>query len=422
MNALRLLKNPMRVREPDQTLPLLADGYRWLPAQWEQTDGPMVRTRLMGRPAVAVRGPEAVRFFYEEPRIERHDALPGPVLSTLFGHGAVHTLDGRDHQVRKAMFVDLLKDPDRVEALASTVGAAWDTAAEQWTDGRRVVLFDESARLLTRAVCRWAGLPLDASRVDDVTRDLVAMVDGFATAGPRHIRARRARRRAEQGLMRLVTRIRTGERKADPGSVLDAVVHHQGADGLLIDTHTTAVELLNILRPTVAISWFVAFAGHALHEWPDQKRLLREGGEEYARAFAHEVRRHYPFAPFVAGVAQEELHHRGEPIEAGTLVLLDLYGHDHDAELWVRPDDFDPGRFTGRTPERDELIPQGGGDASAGHRCPGEDITVRLLGLLSLRLARLEYRMPAQDLRIPLERIPTRPKSGVVLGDVRYGD
>ncbi|WP_255684253.1 hypothetical protein [Micromonospora okii] len=38
-----------------------------------------------------------------------------------------------------------------------------------------------------------------------------------------------------------------------------------------------------------------------------------------------------------------------------------------------------------------------------------------LLRELAVRLARLEYRVPEQDLTIPLHRMPTRPVSGVVV-------
>ena len=68
-----------------------------------------------------------------------------------------------------------------------------------------------------------------------------------------------------------------------------------------------------------------------------------------------------------------------------------------------------------------ELVPQGGGDPRTGHRCPGENITVALLTALAVRLARLDYRLPEQDLGISLRRIPARPASGVVLTDVRPG-
>lgn len=56
---------------------------------------------------------------------------------------------------------------------------------------------------------------------------------------------------------------------------------------------------------------------------------------------------------------------------------------------------------------------------AAGHRCPGEDVTIALLRALSVRPARLEYEIPEQDLRIPPRRAATRPRSGFAVTDVR---
>ncbi|MBW8802067.1 MAG: cytochrome P450, partial [Streptomyces sp.] len=220
---------------------------------------------------------------------------------------------------------------------------------------------------------------------DSTARDLVAMVDGFATPGPRHWQARRARARSEAWLGGLVEEIRAGRVTAPAGSALDTVVRHRDADGRLLDPHTAAVELLNVIRPTVAVCWFVSYAGHALRT-PGVKERLREDDAAYAVAFAHELRRFYPFAPFLGGRAVTDLEWQGEPIPAGTLILLDLYGQNHRA---------------------------------TGHRCPGEDITVALLAALGPRLARLEYDVPEQDLRIPLTRMPARVRSGFVIQAVR---
>lgn len=252
----------------------------------------------MGRHAVALHGPEAVRFFYDERHVERRTALPGPVLSTLFGHGAVHTLDSQDHRVRKEMFLSLLTGAEAVTRLVERVATAWDEAVDSWPGRPSVVLFDEASRILTRGVCEWAGIPLgDAG---STAGDLVAMVDGFATPGPRHWRARRARARTEAWLERLVEDVREGSATAPAQPALDVVVRHRDADGRLLDPRTAAVELLNVVRPTVAVCWFVAYAGHALRLRPDARERLGEGDPAYAVAFAHEVRRFYPFAPFWA--------------------------------------------------------------------------------------------------------------------------
>jgi fatty-acid peroxygenase len=411
----RAMDESRRAPLADSSLALLAKGYTWLPDRRRRTDAPLVRTRLMGQHAVALYGTDAVRFFYDERHVERGSALPGPVLSTLFGHGAVHTLDGLSHRGRKEMFLSLLTGPKAVAGVVDEVAAVWEETVRTWP-GRRVVLFDEASRVLTRGVCRWAGIPLDDAEA--VARDLVAMVDGFATAGPRHWRARRARARSEAWLARLVEDVRAGTASAPDGSVLDAVVRHRDMDGRLLGPRTAAVELLNVIRPTVAVCWFVSYAGHAMRR-PDVRERLREDDGAYAVAFAHELRRFYPFAPFVGGRAVTDLDWHGEPIPAGAMVLLDLYGQNHDPGVWDDPYAFRPERFLGHPPARDELIPQGGGDRATGHRCPGEDITVALLAALAPRLARLEYEVPEQDVRIPLNRVPARVRSGFVIESVR---
>ncbi|MFD7818984.1 cytochrome P450 [Streptomyces sp. NPDC059785] len=403
----------------DQTAALLFRGYSWLPDRMRRAAGPVVRARLLGRTAVALRGPDAVRFFYDERHVHRHGALPEPVRATLFGEGAVHTLDGEAHRVRKAMFLGLLVPPARVADLVEETTAAWDEAVAGWRERPAVVLFDEVAKVLTAGVCRWAGIPVSSALLGATSQDLVAMVDGFATPGVRHWRARAARGRCETWLAALVADVRSGVITVPEGSAVAVVAAHRDADGSRLDAHTAAVELLNIIRPTVAVSWFVTFAAHALHRWPGTRERLQADDAAYSAAFVHEVRRFYPFAPFAGGRAAAELSWRGERIPAGALVLLDAYGQNHDAELWGDPYAFRPERFLARPVDRDELIPQGGGDPSDGHRCPGEAVTIALLEALTVRLARLGYDVPVQDLTIPLRRIPTRPRNGFRITSVR---
>ena len=415
----------------DQSVPMLAKGYAWLPDRRRALGRGTVHERLMvARQLLGVEGPAGARFVYDEDHVRRSGALPEPVVSTLFGHGAVHTLDGEAHRVRKAMFVHLLMGSGVAE-LVDRVGAAWDEAARGWAGQERVVLIDEAARVLTRGVCDWAAVPVSDEEVPALARDLTTLVDGFATGAPRHWRARRVRQRREAWLAGIVEEVRDGTRAVPPGSVLEVVSRHRDSDGELLEPRVAAVEVLNVIRPTVAVCWFVAFSAHALHRWPEHRDRLCAGDRAFATAFAHEVRRFYPFAPFIGGRAPQEVEWDGERVPAGSMVLLDLWGTDHDPELFPEPFAFRPERFLvdggdgGGDVVRDigawELVPQGAGDPRTGHRCPGEDITVALLSSLVVRLARLRYTLPEQDLTVSLRRIPARPASGVVLTDVRPG-
>ncbi|MEU9438848.1 cytochrome P450 [Streptomyces sp. NPDC048252] len=404
----------------DRSLPALVQGYAWLPKLLEARPDDVALTRVLGKPALTLRGPQAVRFFYDESHVQRGGALPEPVLSTLFGHDAVHTLDGGAHRVRKEFFLPLLQ-PDRITGLVEHVTAAWDEAVRRWSEAEQVVLFDEASVVLTRGVCRWAGVPLDDSAADaeHLARDLVAMVDGFATAGPRHWRARRARARQEERFTRLVKDVRSDRVTAPETSVLAAVSRHRESTGKLMHPHTAAVELLNVIRPTVAVCWFVTYTAHALHLQPRQLEQLRGGDTAYTAAFVHEVRRFYPFAPFLGGLAVRDLSWRGISVPSGAMVLLDVFGQNHDEKLWGDPYVFRPQRFLTHDVERDELIPQGGGEPRTGHRCPGEGLTIGLLEALAIRLADLDYTVPDQNLRISLRRIPARVHSGMILRNLR---
>jgi fatty-acid peroxygenase len=299
----------------------------------------VVHTRVLGQRAVGLCGPDAAKFFYDEDHVRRHTAIPWPVQNALFGRRAVHTLDGdrHRHRGRKSYFLGVLT-PETAEELAGAVAAARDDAAAPWSAGRQVVLFDEASRVLTRAVCEWAGVPLAGDEVPAVARDLVAMVDGFATPGPRHWRARRARGRQEARLARLVGAVRDGtgrDAEVKPGTAVDLVARHREVDGELLSPRLAAVELLNVIRPTVAVCWFIAYAGHALYRRPQHRQRLAAADTAFAEAFAHELRRFYPFAPFIGGRAVRDLTWRGERIPRFSMVLLDLWGQNHDTELWA---------------------------------------------------------------------------------------
>jgi fatty-acid peroxygenase len=136
--------------------------------------------------------------------------------------------------------------------------------------------------------------------------------------------------------------------------------------------------------------------------------------------FTQEVRRFYPFFPAVGGRATEGFEWGGVRIDKGTLVLLDLYGTDHHPALWGDPEVFRPERFEGWHDNGYALVAQGGGDYLGGHRCAGEAVTIELVkSALHLLAARVRYRVPQQDLRISLARMPTLPASGFVLDSVR---
>ncbi|WP_250212724.1 cytochrome P450 [Acrocarpospora catenulata] len=355
--------------EFDDTVSLLREGYGWLPNLRRRSPDGVARTRLLGRRVVGVCGPEAARWFADEQLVRR----------TRPDHGSP----------RAAMFLSLINNDQR---LAGHTAESWDETVNAWTPGQLVVIFDEAAKVLTRGACRWAGIPVSPAEVPALAAELVAVVDGSLAPSLRYWRARAARRRCEEWFRLRIADVWSGRREAASWSI----VCRRDEAGRPLDPGLAAAELVNVLQPTVALAWFVAFAAHAMHRWPDcRERLTEPGGPE---GFVNELRRFYPFLPFLTGKAIRDL-----PVaRAGSTLLFDVYGYNHDPERWDRPYRFDPTRRQGPEPH-----------------CPGEAVTVLLLRTLVTRLAALEWRMPHQNLHIPLSRIPTLPVSGLILQPLR---
>jgi len=318
------------------------------------------------------------------------------------------------------MFMSFLA-PDCIGTLTALSDQAWQNAAARWEQEDAVVLFDEAERVLCLAVCTWAGIPLPESELATRSADISAVIDSTGGLGPRHWRGRLARKRADAWLTSVIERVRAGEIALGEDAPAYVIAWHRDPAGELLDAKTAAVELFNVVRPTVAIARFVTFAALALHEHPEcHDALSLESGDTYLKCFIHEVRRFYPFFPFVTARVRKNFEWRGHPFKKGRRVLLDLYGTNHDPRVWQRPDEFRPERFRGKQPSPFELIPQGGGDHFAGHRCAGEWVTTALMaGAVRFLTRTIRYDVPAQDLNISLSRAPAIPRSRFIMRNVR---
>jgi fatty-acid peroxygenase len=400
----------------DSTLALLRDPYRYIGRRCDRFGSDLFEARILLRRTVCMRGADAAQLFYDPRRFQRAGAAPRALRATLFGEGGVQTLDGAAHRLRKAMFVALL-GPEPVAQLANEVAEAWREAVDDWQRRHQVALYDGVQRLLVRAACRWAGVPLPPPDVALRTRQLVSLFDDAGSL--HHLRARHMRARAEDWLSRLIDDVRARRVQSSSPCALDTVAHFRDVDGRLLPSRVAAVELLNLLRPIVAVSVFVVFVAHALHHFPQCLATLQGGDERYMDAFVREVRRYYPFFPAVAARAREEFEWRGHGFRQGQRVLLDLYSTNHDERQWHRPDDFRPERFHEEPVTPFNFVPQGGADAVSQHRCPGEAATEAVMKVSIDWLARrLGYEVPTQDLAIDFGRLPAVPRSHFVLRDV----
>jgi fatty-acid peroxygenase len=198
------------------------------------------------------------------------------------------------------------------------------------------------------------------------------------------------------------------------------IARHRDANGRLMTPDVAAVELLNVLRPTVAVAVYLTHVAHALDAHPACRPSLERGGDRQLEWFVQEVRRLYPFFPAVVARVRRAFEWRGLRFPRGTRTLLDLHGVHHDPRVWGDAEVFRPERFGERLPGPFDLVPQGGGDHWMDHRCPGEPITIELMKRMARFLTRdVAYDVPFQDLQIDEARLPALPRSRFVLSRVR---
>lgn len=425
----------------DRTIDLVRHGYEFVPrlraqdrrAVRSRPSEDAVPVRLLGRRAVIGRGPEAVRLFYDRSRMRRRGAMPGPVSRVLFGRGAVHGLDGEQHRVRKALFLGLLMDPLHQQAILAGLRRQLSDVGAHWRRCGGGVVYDSMVEAYGLTMMGWLGVeapspgggpaPNVGEDAAARSRRLAQIVDGFATVGRPYLLALANRRSCDRWAREVIGRARATVEEGDP-SPLAAIAWHRDASGRLLDSRTAGVELQNLIRPAIAVARFAAFAAVALAEHPDWAERVRVEAEslddaeigQVATAFAHEVRRCAPFVPMLAATATQRSSLHGVQVAVGQRLFLDVRGTNLDARRWSDAAEFDPGRFLGVDALGCEhFVPQGGGDPAAGHRCPGEQVTVGLLAVTISFLASLPAHLPEQDLSWSLRRLPTMPRSGVEL-------
>ncbi len=396
---------------PDSSLALLADPYRFVSRTCDRLGVDGFRTVLMGRRVTFLRGAEAARMFYEGGRFHRRRAIPRATFRLLQDEGSAQVLEGESHRHRKAMFLALLTrgGEDRMGQLFEE---EFSRAVAGWRGGPPVVLHEVLGPILAHTVFRWAGIPDQGEdRFRSLTLDLIAMFERAATVGPLNWLARIRRRRTERWAADLVAAVREGRVTPPVGSPLATVATWTGDDGRPLPEEVAAVELLNLLRPTVAIERFLEFAVRALAARPSYRASLAAGGAE-AEHFAHEVRRHAPFFAAVGGRVRQPFRWRDHDFQVNDWVMLDIHGTNHDARLWPDPQTFRPERF--RTADPRHIVAQGGGDYLEDHRCPGEPATNRVIEAALRVMARSSWRLePGQNLRVAYRQPPARIRSGL---------
>lgn len=395
----------------DSTLGVLTMGYPYFLNLFRQHDTDLLEIRLLLQKMVCMKGKDAASVFYDRKKFHRKGAAPDRLNKTLFGQGGVQGLDGAEHLRRKELFMQCM-DAGSISVLREHFVQEWKKALPRWKKAREVVLFYEAEKILCQTVCKWMQVPLTDQDAGWITREVSSMIEGSGAVGWRHFRGRIGRARTELWLEDLVEQVRDHRLQIPGDAIFSQFCWYHDHQGDLLTKEVVAVELLNLIRPTVAVARYIVFTALALHDYPEYRKKLMKRSEGLDKLFVQEVRRYYPFFPFLIARVSESFDWNGYHFPKGRRTLLDLYATNHDPELWPNPDDFHPERFAYWDKSPFNFIPQGGGEHYENHRCPGEWITIELTkAALNLLVSDMEYEVPPQNLHINLARIPAIPKS-----------
>jgi fatty-acid peroxygenase len=404
----------------DNTMKLVLEGYQYISNRRNKYGRDIFETRILGgQKAICIAGEEAVKIFYDESKLVRKGAAPKRVRQTLFGENAIQTMDGDSHRRRKELFMGLMTR-ERIDDFKEIMKNHLNNVIVKWTNQPEIEVYKEVCILLTKAACEWAGVPLTEKEVQQRANELEGMFDSAGAVGARHWKGRTSRNSAENWLKGIVLQVREGQIKVPEDSAIYKMSWYRDQDGKVLNEQMVAVELLNILRPIVAVSVYITFGVLALHEHPEEKEKLQTKTSVYYELFVQEVRRYYPFFPFLTAKVREDFLWNGHDFGKGDLVLLDIYGTNHHPDIWEHPNVFNPKRFKEREENQYDFIPQGGGDYYRGHRCPGEWMTVEIMKeVLDFFVNKINYEVPKQDLTYSMVRIPSLPKSKMVISNIK---
>jgi fatty-acid peroxygenase len=408
-----------RDRSFDGTRALLfSEGYQFISNRCRRYETDLFATRIMLRKAVCMQGAEAAEQFYHPGRFTRRGALPLFALTLIQDLGSVMVMDGEDHRRRKGMFLSLMS-PEAIARLAERTAFYWRESVRKWEGKRKVTLLHEAYVPLCAAICEWTGLTLNERTIRRRAVEFEAMIEGTGAVGPRNWKGHWRRARTERWMRRIVRLIRSGKMRVPEGSPAYLISTFRDHNGNLLDEKSAAVELVNILRPTVANTRYIVFAAMALQAHPEWRTRLLQSDDELD-LFVDKVRRYYPFIPFIGGRVLSEFTWRDHTFRKKEWVLFDLYGTNHDSRIWTDPQNFRPERFKERNTGSCDLVSHGAGDRRVTHRCPGEWITIELMkSIIRVLVREMNYEIPSQDLKIDLARIPALPNSRFVVSKIR---
>jgi cytochrome P450 len=378
-------RNPLPLRQLLKLVRTLDTGQELI----RDAGGPITRIKFAPKwifpPIVAVTSPDGIRDV-----LGRNDAFSERcIIHEEVRHMAgdsLFVLPNQSWRPRKRALQPVFTKHN-VRNYGGYISRAAQTLVDRWRDGGDVDLDVECRRLTMQSLGR-SVLGIDLNERADVIADHMHVASSYtADRALRPARAPRwlptpARRRARTAVtsMRRVTNEILQACRADPtrdAPLVQALVAATDPEtGQSISDDDICDDLLIFMlagHDTTATT--LTYALWALGHHPDiQERVAAEaaaiGDREltpedvtrlgYTVQVLREALRLQPPAAGVARLATRDIAVAGYRVEAGSLMAVGIYALHRDPDLWSRPLDFDPDRFspeTSKSRDRWQFIP-----------------------------------------------------------------
>ena len=356
----------------------------------------------------------------------------------LLGRGLL-TAEGDDWKRQRRLLAPAFQHK-RIAAYAEVMAGLAERAQAALADGAVVDVAEEMMKLTLAIVGRTlfdADVSSDAAVVGEALTDAMQyMVDSVSTVPlpyswpvPRNLRMRRAVRRLDEVVYRIIRERRAESR--DRGDVLSMLLAARDEDdGRGMDDRQLRDEVMTLVlagheTTANALSWtFYLLARHpAAYDrvqaeldgalagrTPQMADLARL---PWSLAVLKESMRLYPPAYLMSREAIRDVELGGMPVKRGTIVMVNTFGMHHRADLFPEPDAFRPERFLGdaeKSVPKSAYLPFGGGPRV----CIGNHFAMMEAHLLLATLAqrvRLHAAFDGERAAEPL--VTLRPKDGL---------
>jgi cytochrome P450 len=376
---------------------------------------------------VYVADPEAIRELFTGDQSDLRAGEANSFMEPVLGPHSVLVLDGAEHIRQRKLLLPPFQG-SRVTAFREVIRDVAEREVARWHPGSELVLRERMRALTFEVICRAVFGVTEPERVESLRAKLGAVID----SSPLYMLSAALRRDLGPGSpgRRFQQRLRVADaalyeeierRRGEPDlesrpDVLSLLLRARDEDGRGMSNRELRDELFTMLgagHETTATG--LAFAFELLLHNPRVLVRLREelaGGEDaYLDAVVKETLRLRPVIDAAERTLTVPRTVAGWELPAGVKVYPGILLVHHRADLYPRPHEFRPERFTEEGADSYSWIPFGGGI----RRCIGAALaTAEMAEVLRVAVPRVELRpLRSEPDPVVLRGITLAPRHGV---------